>query len=159
MKHWSTTQKTVTFSSGEAELMGVVKAASESLGLQSLAADLGLSVQIALCTDSSAAVGICRRTGIGRVRHLAVGQLWVQDLLREGAVSLFKVQGELNPADLLTKALSRTVLDGHLDRLRVYREDGRAVSAPAASAEVDTRLAVRRSWADIANDERDEHWG
>ena len=159
VKHWSTTQKTVALSSGEAELGGIVKAASESLGLQSLAADLGLDVKIALCTDSSAAIGICRRTGIGRVRHLAVGQLWVQDLIRDKSVSLYKVRGEVNPADLMTKSLARAVLDGHMSRLHVHREYGRAESAPAASAEVDTSLVSRRRWADIAEDEPDDAWG
>ena len=159
VKNWATTQKTVTLSSGEAELMGVVKATSEGLGLQSLAADLGLSVQLALCTDSSAAMGICRRSGIGRVRHLAVGQLWVQDLVREGAVSLFKVRGDLSPADLLTKSLTRAVIDGHLDRMQVHREDGRAASAPAASTEVNTKLVAKRRWGDMADDDADECWG
>ena len=42
IKHWSVTQKTITLSSGEAELGGVVKGASEGLGLRSLARDLGL---------------------------------------------------------------------------------------------------------------------
>ena len=119
-------------SSGEAELGGVVKAASEALGLQGVAEDFGLALTISICTDSSAAVGICRRAGIGRVRHLAVGQLWVQELVRDGAVALYKVKGERNPADLLTKPLGRATLDGHLDHLRVRREAGRAASAPAA---------------------------
>eukprot|EP00969_Alexandrium_andersonii_P008731 381337-Alexandrium_andersonii.AAC.1 len=34
INHWSSTQMAVTLSSGEAELAGVVKAASEGLGLQ-----------------------------------------------------------------------------------------------------------------------------
>ena len=74
VKHWSTTQKTLALSSGEAELYGVVKGASEALGLQSLAADLGIVAPVHVKTDSSAAVGICNRTGIGKVRHLATGQ-------------------------------------------------------------------------------------
>ena len=65
VKHWSTTQKAITLSSGEAELGGVVKAASEALGLQSVAEDLGVLLKIALCTDSSAAVGICRAPASG----------------------------------------------------------------------------------------------
>ena len=76
LKHWSVTQKTFTLSSGEAELGGVVKAATEGIGLQSLAQDLGLDFSLQLYADSSAAIGICRRSGIGRVRHLEVGQLW-----------------------------------------------------------------------------------
>ena len=166
VKHWSSTQKAITLSSGEAELGGVVKAASEALGLQSVARDLGLELHVSLCTDSSAAVGICRRAGIGRVRHLAVGQLWVQELVRDEAVALYKVKGELNPADLLTKPLGRAALDAHLHHLRARREAGRAASAPAASAEVGTSLAAaaprvlkdthegaRPRWADLAEEE------
>ena len=78
IKHWSTTQKHVTVSSGESELGGVVKGAAEGLGAQALALDMGIEVSLPLHADSSAAIGICRRAGIGRVRHLAVGQLWIQ---------------------------------------------------------------------------------
>jgi hypothetical protein len=168
VKHWSTTQKSITLSSGEAELGGVVKAASEALGLQSVAEDLGVLLRIALCADSSAAIGICRRAGIGRVRHLAVGQLWIQELVRDEVVDLYKVRGEENPADLLTKPLGRVVLDGHLDRLQLRRMTGRAESAPAASTDVDTTLAAqagrflreeldeyRPKWADL-NEQGDE---
>ena len=88
MKHWSTTQKAITLSSGEAELGGVVKAATEGIGLQSLARDLGIDLSLQLYADSSAAIGICRRAGIGKVRHLAVGQPWVQERLHAGHFSL-----------------------------------------------------------------------
>ena len=47
VKHWSTTQKCITLSSGEAELSGVVKGVAEGLGAQALAADTGLD--LALC--------------------------------------------------------------------------------------------------------------
>ena len=45
------------------------------MGLVSVAADLGMDVTLTVLADSSAAIGICRRTGIGKARHLAVGQL------------------------------------------------------------------------------------
>lgn len=83
-------------------------------------------------TDSSAAVGICKRSGIGRVRHLAVGQLWVQEGLRRGDFKLFKVAGANNPADALTKHLAREDLDRHLEAMSVRRADGRAATAPKA---------------------------
>jgi hypothetical protein len=41
LKHWASTQKKITLSSGEAELGAVVKSFSEVLGLQSVALDLG----------------------------------------------------------------------------------------------------------------------
>ena len=77
INHLSTTQKHITLSSGESELGGVVKGAAEGLGVQALALDMGVEVSLSLHADSSAAIGICRRAGIGRVKHLAVGQRWI----------------------------------------------------------------------------------
>ena len=137
IKHWATTQKHVTLSSGEAELGGVVKGAAEGLGVQALAFDLGFELDLALHADSSAAIGICRRAGIGRARHLAVGQLWVQENLRHGSFSLYKVRGEDNPADLCTKFLGRASIDHLLSLVGLTFERGRAQSAPRVNADVD----------------------
>ena len=130
IKHWSSTQKVITLSSGEAELAGIVKGAAEALGLQSLALDLGVKVDVRLYADSSAAIGICRRSGIGRVRHLATGQLWVQERLRNGDFELFKILGTENPGDLMTKNVPRDTADKHLHSLCVSRTPGRSSLAP-----------------------------
>jgi hypothetical protein len=143
LKHWASTQKKITLSSGEAELGAMVKGFSEILGLQSVARDLGVNLKPEVHADSAAAIGICNRSGIGKVRHLAVAQLWVQDLVRSKACRLFKVLGTENPADLLTKPLARAEIDGHLARLGLSRAAGRAATAPAADAAVDTTLAER----------------
>ena len=97
LKHWSSTQKTTALSTGEAELGGILKGSSEVLGMQSLAADLGMELEANVLTDASAAVGICRRTGIGKVRHLATGQLWVQERVRQGDFYLIKDPGRPQP--------------------------------------------------------------
>ena len=144
LKHWSVTQKTVTLSSGEAELGGVVKGSGEGLGLQALGRDLGFDLRLEVHADSAAAIGICRRSGIGRVRHLAVGQLWVQERLREGTFSLYKVLGTANPADLMTKHLSSAVMLQHLGAMEVWPESGRARSAPTVSAEIEAWLGVKQ---------------
>ena len=89
-------------------------------------------MQVRIHADSAAAIGICRRSCIGRVRHLAVGQLWVQEGLRRRDFTLFKVQGDRNPADILTKCVPREVLDRHLSKLGLHRTDGRAATAPHA---------------------------
>ena len=132
IKHWSCTQRAVTLSSAEAELYGLVKGTTEALGIQSWGLDLGLTMNLRIHADSAAAIGICRRSGIGRVRHLAVAQLWVQEGLRRGDFTLWKVQGEQNPADILTKCVSREILDRHLKMLSLHRVDGRAATAPLA---------------------------
>ena len=136
IKHWSATQKSVTLSSGEAELVGVVKATGEALGLQSLAADLGGSLRVRVHADSSAAIGICNRTGVGRVRHLAVGQLWVQSKVRDKSIELIKVHGLVNPADLFTKHLGKEPLHKCLALLGATFEAGRPVLAPKVTADI-----------------------
>ena len=114
-----------------------MKGVAEGLGAQALAADLGMSLGLSVHADSSAAIGICRRSGVGRVRHLAVGQLWVQDHLRRGTFQLFKVRGDENPADLCTKHLARAVIDGLIQICGIVRETGRAVSAPRLNVEIE----------------------
>ena len=112
--------------------MGILKGTSEGFGVQSLAADLGVAADLSVKTDSSADVGICRRTGIGRVRHLAVGQLWVQDRLRSGDFRLFKYPGAVNPGDLLTKHVTSEDVHKHIANFGLAFRDGRAECAPSS---------------------------
>ena len=131
LKHWSLTQTTIALSSGEAELSGICRGASISLGLQSLAQDLGIPLRVHIFTDATAAIGICRRRGLGKIRHLHVSDLWVQDRLKRGDFTLSKVDGSANPADILTKHVSRELLAKHMASMGIFSEDGRAGSAPA----------------------------
>ena len=102
---WSLTQPSLTFSSGEAEFYGLVKAAGAGLGHQSVLRDFGLETPVRVWTDSSAAIGISTRSGLGKFRHLDVHTLWVQEKVRTGAIEVRKVRGDVNPADLVTKHL------------------------------------------------------
>ncbi len=130
LKTWSTTQATVALSSAEAELIALVKGAAEGLAVTSLLRDLREDVNIRVGVDSSAAIGVCRRTGVGKIRHLDTRLLWVQDMVRAGSIVVEKVAGEENPADLLTKHLASDVLTGHLARLACWPRKGRANIAP-----------------------------
>jgi hypothetical protein len=121
VKTGSSTQTTIAMSSGEAELYAVVRGASEGLGLQALADDLGIIKYIRIWTDSAAAKGMISRTGAGRQRHLEVKYLWVQQACREERFSVRKVAGERNPADLLTKPLSGEVVGRWLKGLTCHR--------------------------------------
>ena len=130
IKHWSTTQSTVALSSAEAELTGICKGAAQGLGIQALVEDLGFSKSLNVATDAAAAIGICRRRGLGKIRHLATADLWVQDRIKKGDFKLVRVPGISNPADILTKHVDRTLLDKHLVTLNLWHEKGRAESAP-----------------------------
>ena len=96
----------VSLPSGEAEFYGAVKASGIGLGFQALLEDLGYVLPMPVWTDSGAAMGICARVGLGKLRHIDTNCLWIQAKVRSGAVLLHKVKGEVSPADLFTKNLS-----------------------------------------------------
>ena len=99
-----------------------------------MASDLGVMGRLILRADAQAAIGICRRSGIGRVRHLAVGQLWIQEWIRDGAVLLQKVAGDRNPADAATKHLDAKRLQRCCATLGCEPRAGRSSAAPALAA-------------------------
>ena len=113
IKSWSSTQKSITLSSGEAELVAAVKTCTELIGVCQMAHDWGHKIEARVYVDSSAAVGVAHRRGNGKLRHVKVGTLWIQERIEEGELALDKVLGEKNPADLMTKYLSAHSLEKH----------------------------------------------
>ena len=130
VKHWAKTQTTIALSSAEAELGGINLGIQQGLGIQSVAADLGFQYKLRVHTDASAAIGICRRRGMGKIRHLDVADLWAQEKIRSGAVTLVKVAGQENPADALTKYLERATLEKCMKLMGMSELKGRAECAP-----------------------------
>ena len=135
IKHWSNTQATVALSSGEAELTAIVRGATQGLGLQAIAEDLGTVADLYVLTDSRAGKAMATRKGIGRVRHLAVSELWVQDAIRGGALKLEKVAGEDNTADILTKYVESPLIRKHCTAMCVIPAAGRSDLAPEIGPE------------------------
>ena len=108
INHWSSTQTNVALSSGEAEFAGVIRGAGQGLGYKALLRDLGVEARLRVWTDPSAAICICNRQGLGKLRHFDTHTLWIQQAVRTGRIDLRKVLGEENLADLLAKhSLSR----------------------------------------------------
>ena len=107
VKAWSKTMSIVALSSGESELGVVVKGATEGVGVRALLEDFGLVGRVALRSDASAAIGIVHRLGLGKVRHLATADLWVQQRTRQGDLALAKCPGKEKPSDAQTKHLGR----------------------------------------------------
>ena len=134
LKSWSSTQATVALSSAEAELYALTKGAAQALGFITLMADMGVKVRATVHTDASAAIGIARRAGLGKLRHLNVRYLWLQHELQSPELTLHKVHGLSNPADLVTKHLAQHLARKHLDVLEMRIEGGRAASAPTLSS-------------------------
>ena len=142
IKHWSETQTTIALSSGEAELHGIAQGCSQGLGLQSLLRDAGWILPLHVRTDATAAIGIARRKGLGKIRHLDVTDLWIQDRIRSQALQLSKVAGAENMADILTKCVDRATLTKHLTAMGCHPEAGRAQSAPELIRQHHVQLLV-----------------
>ena len=106
VKAWSKTQGPVALSSGEAEYYAMVKGTLEGIGLQSLARDRGWELELRLFVDSSAAKAIASRKGLGKVRHIEIRHLWLQQAVRDKKVVPRKVLGKESPSDVMTKGLS-----------------------------------------------------
>ena len=56
-----------------------------------------------LWADASAALSIAKRQGAGKMRHINVKTLWLQEKEIQKVLSYSKIKGEDNPADGLTK--------------------------------------------------------
>ena len=111
--HWSRTQQLVALSSAEAELNASVKAGQEGLGVSNPLAEMGVPTHIQLRGDSSANHGIITRQGSGKVKHLSVRQLWLQEQTSLGRISHIKVPRLQNGADALTHHWTKAEGDLH----------------------------------------------
>ena len=83
----------------------MTKGVSVGIGAELMARDFGSQMGFTVCADSSAALGITQRRGIGKIRHLATQTLWVQSKHTQGQFVIKKVKGTHNIADLGTKSL------------------------------------------------------
>jgi hypothetical protein len=91
------------------------------IGIKSVFMEMGLEVEAQVNMDSSAARSISSRTGAGRVRHVEVRELWVQEMVVRGELSIIKVRGgdvrgEDTVAEGLTKHVERSKTEVHMER-------------------------------------------
>ena len=126
LKGWSRTQNHVTLSSAEAELIAMVKCTTETMGVQSMFRDWGRNKSSVVYADSSAALAIAKRKGAGKLRHIHVSSLWIQDVQDKDGTEFHKVLGTENPADLMTKHLTREQIEVAMQKIGQGIEEGRA---------------------------------
>ena len=72
---------------------------------------------------------------MGSVGHIEVGELWIQDAVKRGMLTVKKVKGGDNPADILTKHVDRGMIQQHCNYLRVLSESGRRTQPPPLPAD------------------------
>lgn len=122
-------QAVIALSSGEAEYYGLVTAASEALGEQSIAADWGVRVPIVISMDATAGAAIGSRLGLGKVKHIHTLFLWVQQKIRDKAFSLAKVDTTKNLADVITKPVPASLMERAMAEMSFEYRSGRSALA------------------------------
>jgi hypothetical protein len=112
----------------------MVAASAETLGVLALMRDMGQEVEGEVFADSTAALGIAQRQGMGKLRHVRTQALWVQEVRAEGRLGYKKVLGSRNPADALTKYMASPLMEQHVATVGLEFRGGRADSAPTLDA-------------------------
>ena len=106
VKSWATTQGSVALSVGEAEFYSSIKGAAEGIGFCNILRDMGVEAKVVLFLDSTTAQAMSSRSGASKARHIDTRSYWIQDVIKRGVVTVFKVHTDKNPSDLLTKPKS-----------------------------------------------------
>ena len=117
IKSWSKEQSHTALSSGEAELYAANYGAAQALGVQTMMAEFGWHTSIELQVDANATIGMLHRHGFGKVRHVQVQDLWLQQKVRSKQIILRKVAGTENAADIGTKPLCSVAIEKFLKML------------------------------------------
>lgn len=71
-------------------------------------------------------LGITERRGSGKLRHIHIGLLWIQEKRANEEIKFHKIDGHINPADLMTKNMAGSTMDGHTNTIGVRFMSGRA---------------------------------
>ena len=68
------------------------------------------------------------------MRHIDVAQLWIQEKVANGTITVVKVSTHYNLADILTKHVDRRTLDKQLVNMGFMRANGRHEIMPSLNA-------------------------
>ena len=118
----ATTQNVVATSSSEAEFNALTMSASGALGAVAMASDMAKVVKPRVRVDATASKAIASRHGVARVRHLHIQVWWVQARCE---LTIVKVPGAENPADMGTKHLAQREMHECLKRAGCHITGGR----------------------------------
>ncbi|CAE7467666.1 RE2, partial [Symbiodinium natans] len=114
-------QSLVALSSGEAEFYAMVKTAAEGKLTTEILRHFGWKVEHRVLSDSSAARSMAQRVGCGKVKHLSLKEMWIQQAVRNKELSIGKVDTLMNISDLGTKALEAARMDSLMKQLPLER--------------------------------------
>ena len=122
---WTRTQQSVSLRSSYALTTGI----SEGMVTKHLLKELGYDVTIVNHVDSQSAKARASRRGLGRMKHVMLRYIFVQDVVEKKQTTRPYVNTDSNKADLMTKCHT---LEAHMKGcamlgLKLTRDDGKLV--------------------------------
>ncbi|CAJ2648559.1 unnamed protein product [Trifolium pratense] len=101
-------QHSVALSTTEAEYIAISEAAKEMIWLQNFLKELGKEQDDApLFSDSQSALSLAKNPVFhSRCKHIQLKYHFIRELINDGELSLLKISGSENPADMLTKTVT-----------------------------------------------------
>ncbi len=107
------------------------KVEDEERGVKrSMMEDRGVGVDALVNTDSSAAKSIKPRRGAGKARLTKVRELWMQDQVAKGQLSIVKVKSEENVSDGVTTHVYRPKTEQCVEAWGMVRRSVRREFSP-----------------------------
>ncbi|KAK9134561.1 hypothetical protein Syun_013891 [Stephania yunnanensis] len=103
-------QKCVALSTTEAEYIAITEASKEMLWLKRFLQELGLKQEdgYAVNCDSQSALDLSKNaTYHCRTKHIDIRYHWIREVVNDHEMSLKKIHTDKNPADMLTKVVTR----------------------------------------------------
>ena len=120
-------QKLIALSSTEAEYIALTEAAKEASWLRTLYMEIrsrlniekvSLQGSIPIHADNQASIHMAKIPRFHeRTKHIGIRYHYVRTAIEDGLISLSYIPTTENPADILTKALPRTLHERHVNHL------------------------------------------
>ena len=103
----SRAQKTIALSSTEAEYMALSDCSRQTVWVHTLLGELGYQLRpIPICRDNQGSIFIASNPVTEkRSKHIDIRYHYIREVISRGLVNVYFINGEENPADLLTKNL------------------------------------------------------
>ena len=153
MHSHSRSTPTHALSSGESETMSVSAVLKECLLIQFNLEFVGFGrLPIQLLTDATVAKQFVHRKGVGRMKHLEVRYMWLQQHLAEGAYAIKKIPRSENMSDMLTHPPSAQDLQKFLPMIGIYPMEcskGAVELVKTAMSQRPASAWPRRSWRSL----------
>ena len=106
-------QRCIALSTTEAEYIAIAEAGKEMLWLKRFLQELGIKqTDYKIHSDSQSALDLSKNSMYhARTKHIDIRYHWIREVMDQQLLRLVKIHTDENPADMLTKVVSRDKLE------------------------------------------------